>query len=64
MKTLQVSIKDQYGNKTIIPENDVAEIFARIARQKTLTKQTITLAKQLGYTVELTNSETINALFK
>lgn len=51
MKTAIVSIKDVYGKRTIYPENESAQLFARIAGTKTLTQPTIDNMKKLGYDV-------------
>ena len=45
-----VDIKSVYGNRTVYPANQTAELLAQLAGTKTLTETTITLAKQLGYT--------------
>ena len=37
----------------IYPANSVAQIFANIARQKTLSRETLKLAKALGYDVQV-----------
>jgi hypothetical protein len=37
----------------IYPANSVAQIFADIARQKTLSRETLKLAQALGYKVEV-----------
>lgn len=45
-----VQIKNVYGNERIVPINEQAQILARIAGTKTLTRDTINLAKSLGFT--------------
>ena len=50
---LIVTIKSVYGNEMIYPANSVAQIFADIARQKTLSRETLKLAQALGYKVEV-----------
>ena len=50
---LQVEIRNVYGNEAIYPANDAAATFAAIAGTKTLRRETITLAKSLGFTVEV-----------
>ena len=40
-----------YGNESIYPVNEAAKTFAQIAGTKTLKRDTIALAKTLGYTV-------------
>lgn len=37
----------------IYPANDAAHIFANIARQKTLSRETLKNAKALGYDVQV-----------
>lgn len=49
----QVEIKEVYGNKTIYPINQEAQLLARIAGTKTLTASTVDLAKKLGFTFEI-----------
>jgi len=51
--TIQIEIRNVYGNETIYPANETAATFARIAGTKTLRRETITLAKSLGYTIEV-----------
>lgn len=50
---LEIKIKDVYGNQTLYPVNEKARILAKIAGTKTLTKETVALAKQLGFTFEI-----------
>jgi len=47
---LTVEIKNNYGTQVVYPTCQVGETFARIAGTKTLTDQTRTLMKQIGYT--------------
>ena len=54
---LIVTVKNVYGNELIYPANSVAQIFADIARQQTLSRETLRLAKSLGYTVEIKQPE-------
>ena len=49
--SIEVEIKNVYGNATIYPVNAAAKTFAQIAGTKTLKRDTIALAKTLGYTV-------------
>lgn len=53
MKTITVEIKTVYGADNIYPVCDSAKTFAKIAGTKTLTRETIKLVKELGYTVEV-----------
>jgi len=48
---IYVSERNVYGNATIYPQCDKAKTFANIAGTKTLTFETITEIKNLGYDV-------------
>jgi hypothetical protein len=50
--TIQVLVKNQYGNQVIYPACEVGETFAAIAGTKTLTDETRALMKRLGYQFE------------
>jgi hypothetical protein len=50
---LMVTIKNVYGTEMIYPANSVAQIFADIARQKTLSRETLKQAKALGYEIQV-----------
>ena len=49
----QVEIREVYGTKTIYPLNEQAQLLAQIAGTKTLTAQTVKLAKLLGFHFEI-----------
>jgi hypothetical protein len=49
----QIEIKEVYGNRTIYPVNEQAQLLAKIAGTKTLTNSTVLLAKQLGFVFEV-----------
>lgn len=49
---IEVLIKNHYGNQVVYPSCPVGETFALIAGTKTLTDETRTLMKRLGYTFE------------
>jgi len=51
MKSISVKIKQVYGKETVYPACKQSEIFAQLARQKTLTKREINLIKDLGYEI-------------
>ena len=51
--TIKVLIKSVYGNELIYPMCDKAKSFAQIADCKTLTRTTIKLIKELGYSIEI-----------
>lgn len=56
---LIVEQKSNYGAVTFYPVNSEAQIFADIARTKTLTVDVIKLAQKLGYEIEVkTNAVT------
>ena len=54
---LIVTIKNVYGKEMIYPANSVAQIFADIARQTTLSRDTLKLAQALGYKIEVKQQE-------
>jgi hypothetical protein len=54
--TIQIEIRNVYGNETIYPANETAATFARIAGTKTLKPETLRLAKSLGYTIDVVPS--------
>ena len=49
---IQIKVKQVYGNETIYPVNDQAQLIAKIAGTKTLTKQALSYAKLIGFTIE------------
>jgi uncharacterized membrane protein len=55
--TLIVKIKNQYGIDRIYPVNTTAHLMAKIANRKTLDRDHIETAKQLGYTVTVENQQ-------
>ncbi len=52
-KVITVEIKNVYGKQTIYPICDNALVFASIAGTKTLTIDTISKIKALGYTIDI-----------
>ena len=54
---VQVQIKNNYGNQAVYPTCAVGETFALIAGTKTLTDETRSLMKRLGYSFELKVAE-------
>ena len=50
---ITVAIRRIYGNETIYPVCDKAELFARIAGTRTLTREVIKQIKSLGYEVRV-----------
>ena len=53
MQVIQVEIKDQYGAQTIRPVCHTAQLFAKLAGTKTLTRQALETIKALGYQIEV-----------
>jgi hypothetical protein len=58
MNTITVERRDQYGTPVFHPVCDQAQLFARIAKTKTLTLDTLAIVKSLGYRVEVKHPET------
>ena len=50
---ITVEIKNNFGSQAIYPVCDKAITFAKIAGTRTLTSNTLSLIKQLGYQVEV-----------
>ena len=57
MKTLTVKIKNHFGNERIYPVSEEAKLLARMVGSKTLTRDTIALAKELGFNFEVKREE-------
>ena len=53
MTTIQVEIKTAYGNERIYPVNQEGKMLARLINSKTFTRETIALAKELGFNFEV-----------
>jgi len=51
--TIDIEIRDVYGVRTAYPVCETARTFASIAGTKTLTKETLSYIKDLGYAVRL-----------
>ena len=58
MQSITVERRDQYGAPVFHPVCDQAQLFARIAKTKTLTLDTLALVKALGYRVDVKHPET------
>lgn len=56
-RTLEVSKVIKYGKEEFRPENETAEGFARLLRQKGLTREDIEIIKTLGHRVILKGGE-------
>ncbi len=54
--TIKVMLRDVYGEEKVYPACPQSEIFAQLAKQKTLTYQQINLIKDLGFVVEIVNA--------
>lgn len=52
-KKVLVTIKQVYGNETIYPANDTAQVFADLIGTKTLSRMKLALIQGLGYSVEV-----------
>lgn len=52
-----VQIKSVYGNETVYPVCQKATLFAKLARTKTLTNDTLAYIKALGYRIEVKQNE-------
>jgi hypothetical protein len=53
MYTIKVRIASSYGKELIYPVCEKAELFAKIARAKSLTRNDIDHIKALGFDVEV-----------
>jgi hypothetical protein len=53
MDTIEIEIKNIWGEEKMYPANKVAETFAQIAKTTQLTEQTLRLAKSLGYDIQI-----------
>jgi len=52
-QNLIVEIKTVYGNETIYPANDTAQVFADLIGTKTLSRLKLGLIQAMGYTVRV-----------
>ena len=50
---ITVEIKNNFGREAIYPACHQAELFAQLAGTKTLTRETLAVIKQLGYTIDV-----------
>lgn len=55
--SIQVEIKNVYGNEAIYPICDKGKTFASMVGQKTLTRRDIDHIKELGFTVEVVQAQ-------
>jgi len=54
---IQVEVKSNYGSQAVYPICETAKMFCMIARQRTLTPDTIKGIKSLGYAIEIVQPE-------
>ena len=52
---VQVYVRNVYGNAVIYPACEQAKLFAKLAKQTTLTHRELKLIQELGYQVEQTS---------
>jgi len=51
--TIQVSVRLVFGNEKIYPVCEKARMFAKLVKQKTLTREDIQKIKMLGFQIEV-----------
>ena len=54
---INVQIRNDYGQRRIIPMDNAGKVLAKIAGTKTLTAETIELAKMLDFTFTVVTEE-------
>tara|TARA_R110000765_G_scaffold82776_1_gene161078 strand:+ start:138 stop:317 length:180 start_codon:yes stop_codon:yes gene_type:complete len=54
---IEVQIKNHFGNERIYPVNEAGKKLARMVGSKTFTRETIALAKELGFNFEVKKEE-------
>ena len=52
-RCITVEIREVYGADVVYPVSRGAFVFAQLAGTKTLTRRTVELIKQLGYTIDV-----------
>ena len=57
MSTIEVEIKTAYGNERIYPVNEAGRKLARLVGSKTFARETVALAKELGFNFEVKREE-------
>jgi hypothetical protein len=50
---LKIKSKDVYGRTLYYPACERAELFAQLTNKTTLTPETLAIAEQLGYTINI-----------
>lgn len=58
MNVIKVKITTKYGKELIYPASESAELFAKIAGAKTLTRANIDIIKALNFDVEVVHDIT------
>lgn len=51
---IEVLAKSVYGNVLLYPINDQAQLLARLMRTKTLSTSALQIAREMGFTVNVT----------
>ena len=54
---IEVEIKTAYGNERIYPTNEAGRKLARLIGSKTFTRESIALAKELGFSFQVIQEE-------
>jgi len=54
---IEVEIKTAYGNERIYPVNEAGRKLARLVGSKTFTRETVALAKELGFSFQVIQEE-------
>ena len=54
-RQLLIEVRDVFGLPKAYPVNDVADLFASLVNQKTLTWDTLNHAEKLGFEIVFTN---------
>jgi len=54
---IQVEIKNHFGNERIYPTNEAGMKLARLVGSKTFTRETVALAKELGFSFQVIQEE-------
>lgn len=54
-----IEIRSVYGNERIYPANDVADVFANIAGTKTLSRDVLKHAQNLGFEIEIVQPKVV-----
>lgn len=49
--TVRLRIREVYGKTMMYPDNETAELFCKITRTQTMTKQVVQFIRSLGYEI-------------